>query len=500
MFSVLTGCNGGGGSATPAAPSIAIKQSALTVSAGQPARFSVGAAGTPPLSYQWQKNGTNISGATSANYTDTITTSADNGAAFTVTVTNSVGSVNSAPIILTVVSTGVPVFPQLAATSISAGTVDYSSASYQANLANFNVAILNFWKGWNKNGLTMRNAVQSLKSLNPSLKVAQYTVMNELVNDPTNIATLDIQTKLNQTDWWLRNASGAHVQWTAAFGPLLQDINFTTWTLVDSNGQRYPEWLANRNFQAFFQSVPEFDIWYFDVVTLLPRDKVADWEVNGANQSNTDTLVQTAYRQGHAAEWAAAKLLAPNVITMGNTDNDLSSPEYKGKLQGAFLEALMGKSWSLETWAGWKPMMTQYQTVMTNVLTPAIVVFNAWGSIQDYNFFRYAFASCLMDNGYFSFTDEAQGSSNVPWFDEYGFNLGTAIDPPQKTAAQNGVYIRRFTGGLVLVNPALTSATVSVGTGYRRITGTQDPVTNNGAMVSDNVVLPSKSGLILINQ
>jgi len=36
---------------------------------GQTASFSVAATGTAPLSYQWQKNGANIAGATSAGYT-----------------------------------------------------------------------------------------------------------------------------------------------------------------------------------------------------------------------------------------------------------------------------------------------------------------------------------------------------------------------------------------------------------------------------------------------
>jgi hypothetical protein len=62
------------------------------------------ASGTAPLSYQWQKNGANISGATSASYTTPATTSADNGSTFQVTVSNSVGSVTSNSANLTVTS------------------------------------------------------------------------------------------------------------------------------------------------------------------------------------------------------------------------------------------------------------------------------------------------------------------------------------------------------------------------------------------------------------
>src|SRR5207248_1756780 len=60
------------------------------------------ATGTAPLSYQWQKNGAAISGATSASYTTPATTSADNGAQFVVVVSNVAGNVTSTAATLTV--------------------------------------------------------------------------------------------------------------------------------------------------------------------------------------------------------------------------------------------------------------------------------------------------------------------------------------------------------------------------------------------------------------
>ena len=83
-------------------PSITTQPASQTVTAGQSATFSVAASGTAPLSYQWRKNGTAISGATSASYTTPATTTADNGAQFTVVVSNSAGSVTSNAATLTV--------------------------------------------------------------------------------------------------------------------------------------------------------------------------------------------------------------------------------------------------------------------------------------------------------------------------------------------------------------------------------------------------------------
>jgi len=73
-----------------------------TVTAGQTATFSVVATGIAPLSYQWQKNGANIAGATSSSYTTPATTTSDNGTMFDVVVSNTAGSVTSNSASLTV--------------------------------------------------------------------------------------------------------------------------------------------------------------------------------------------------------------------------------------------------------------------------------------------------------------------------------------------------------------------------------------------------------------
>ena len=97
--------------ATPTAPTITTNPVSRTVTEGQTATFSVTASGTTPLSYQWQQNGTNISGATGASYTTPATTLADSGSTFRVTVTNSAGSTTSSAATLTVTSSTPPPQP-----------------------------------------------------------------------------------------------------------------------------------------------------------------------------------------------------------------------------------------------------------------------------------------------------------------------------------------------------------------------------------------------------
>ena len=82
-------------------PTIASQPASLNSAIGANATFAVTATGAAPLSYQWRKNGTAISGATSASFTVTAAQSADGGN-YTVTVTNSRGTATSNAATLTV--------------------------------------------------------------------------------------------------------------------------------------------------------------------------------------------------------------------------------------------------------------------------------------------------------------------------------------------------------------------------------------------------------------
>jgi hypothetical protein len=86
----------------PGSPQIVQQPADASVKLGRSVRFQVVAHGRIPLRYQWRKNGTNIPGATNPGYKTPPATSQDNGAAFSVTVSNDIGSVTSRDAILTV--------------------------------------------------------------------------------------------------------------------------------------------------------------------------------------------------------------------------------------------------------------------------------------------------------------------------------------------------------------------------------------------------------------
>jgi len=87
--------------ATNQSPVITMQPTNQVVGEGGTATFSVIASGTPPLSYQWHFNGTNLAAATNASLTLTNVLTNQAGS-YSVTATNTFGSTNSQAATLTV--------------------------------------------------------------------------------------------------------------------------------------------------------------------------------------------------------------------------------------------------------------------------------------------------------------------------------------------------------------------------------------------------------------
>lgn len=130
LAGLLAAC---GGSDDPAAtaPTITTPPSALAVTEGQSAIFTVVAAGSAPLAYEWRRNGSAIAGASAASYTLAAATLADDDAAFSVVVSNSAGSVTSSAAVLSV--NPLAVIPTITAQPASVVLTAGGNASFTAS-------------------------------------------------------------------------------------------------------------------------------------------------------------------------------------------------------------------------------------------------------------------------------------------------------------------------------------------------------------------------------
>ncbi len=395
---------------------------------------------------------------------------------------------------------------------------DLGIPEFRQRLAKQDILILGTWKGFSVRDevtgetLRLRDLVIDIKSRarsigNDEILVGKYTAFNESSDDPDNGADRDKWDKLHaetgpgyprNNDWYARDRNGEHTSsWPGRW-----HVNVTEFVRRDANGDTYPEWAVRRDYEEFFRDTPELDMWYFDNWFYRPRVE-ADWDGDGDDDDRNNEVVRQNFRKGYVNALNRARELAPNMIFIGNVDGNaptnngmLTEPEYSGQLS-AFYEAAIGYPHSAETWGGWDTMMAQYQTTILNA-RHNVAIMHAKGDEDDYAVMRYGLASCLMDNGYYYYSLQNTAHTADFWFDEYDVDLGRAIDAPQFDAWQRGVYMRRFENGIALVNPKGNGTkTVQIGPGYKRFSGNQDPVTNNG-QPTQSVTLRERDGLILV--
>ncbi len=171
-------------------PAITVQPMNQTVAVGQTATFAVVATGTAPLTYQWQKNGSAIGGATSASYTTPATMASDNGEQFSVVVSNAIGTVTSSPATLTVNSSPT-ITTQPANQTVSAG----QAATFSVVAAG--MAPLSYQ--WQKNGAAISGATSASYTTPPTTSSDNGSLFNVVVtntvgNVTSNSATLTVTT------------------------------------------------------------------------------------------------------------------------------------------------------------------------------------------------------------------------------------------------------------------------------------------------------------------
>ena len=220
-------------------------------------------------------------------------------------------------------------------------TKDFSSAR-KALLAKHKLILMTLPQSY---GLTtLSRTVSDIKALNPSIKIGSYVINNETRCTATyGTDKYPIVSAVNKANWWLRTASGSKVQWTDQYGAC--DLNITSWSTRNSAGQTWIQWKWAYDWNTFFKPLTKLDYVFIDAFMWKPR-KTADWNRDRVNDSPEQYDHPGGMRRGNANYVNAARATDSTLRVMGNADNDLSHTEYRELLDGAFLEGMIGRSWS----------------------------------------------------------------------------------------------------------------------------------------------------------
>ena len=151
------------------APVITVPPAGGTIARGQNANFSVTVTGTTPLTYQWNKDGVAINGATASTLA-LVGAQTGNAGNYTVTVGNAAGTVTSASAVLTINSPAVIVTQPRSQTALVGSTVTFSVVTTGSPAATYQ---------WRANGLTLGGQTSSTLTLTnvQTINAANYDVI-----------------------------------------------------------------------------------------------------------------------------------------------------------------------------------------------------------------------------------------------------------------------------------------------------------------------------------
>lgn len=395
-----------------------------------------------------------------------------------------------------------PPFPRLGGVDYG-NPFNYNDSAVQAQLAKQSVILLNYYPGMSMSGESMDSVAQAIHGINPNALVFLYVQSDYQNPNGSPDAWTAYRSQLNGMKWWLYPDTSLRSPVATQNSSTWYTVNNSVYTPKDSSGDDSIDWITKFYVNNYYKPNPHIDGFFMDNVFLQPN-VAGDWYRNGTALQPSDPRAQAAIQSGYERYFSLVRTLMPGKYQLGNVaewGQSAAVPSgYTNMADGGLMEAMIGASWSIEGWGGWQQMMSQYTRVMGALKAPKLAIFNQYGSPTDYKSFRYGFASCLMNDGYYSFTDPTKGYTGVVWFDEYNANLGQPTAVPPTAAWQKGVWRRDFTNGIALVNPKGNGAqTVTLGGTFVKIRGSQASSVNNGQTVT-SVTLQDRDGIILLRQ
>ncbi len=337
---------------------------------------------------------------------------------------------------------------------------------------------------WNK------SFFKTIRTLNPDIIILPY-VATVSWNDAYWVDSLhEAMYDDIQSSWWLEDGDGDQV----SVWPNTRALNLNT---------DWVPYLASHVKDVVLAS-GYWDGVYFDEV----QDSISwlgDVDVDRDGQTDTASQADALWAKNYEELFRTTReLIGDDYIIMTNGS---SNPDFFPYLNGRMFETFPS---SHNTLAEWENMVGEYQEVESGVAYTPINMINVntdntggQGSQTDYQSVRFGLTTTLLGDGYFSYDESTYNHASLWSYDEFDAFLGAPksnlqnVYNPQQTSIDQGVWLREFEEGQVIVNATTETKTIRLDGEFEKLHGTQDPEVNDGSIVYE-VTIPSQDGIILL--
>ncbi|MFW0837557.1 MAG: putative glycoside hydrolase [Candidatus Komeilibacteria bacterium] len=323
-----------------------------------------------------------------------------------------------------------------------------------------------------QNAITSPAALQTIRQLNPDIKILAYLTVEEVQDRHNDTSLLNpwrqVYDIVNTHDWWLRNQNGERI----SFWPGTH--------MIDVSNNAWQDWL----------------------ISFLQNSVMTDFDWDGIFLDNCFASVSWLDSKISVSDerWRAGlSNLLNNLKNSLPSDKLLvinSSSYYADKVNGRMYEG-----WP-RTKEDWDTAWQDLQNVMHNTLEPHTIIINTNTENvyepADYQAMRFGLSSALLAGSFYSFDFGDQNHAQTWWYDEYNEYLGQALNAPYKVN-NNSVWRRDFSNGTVLLNNNANINLVDLGGEYEKIKGQQDKIVNNGELISQ-VEIGANDGVVILKR
>ncbi len=289
-------------------------------------------------------------------------------------------------------------------------------------------------------------------------------------------------------EWWLRDALGNKVvPW-----PGTEALN-----MISGWNDYLPHFVKNEILNSGMWN----GIFYDEVDACITCRNGGDVDTNHDGVRDA-SQADTAWQAGYVTMLATSRALFGDTIKIVTNGN--SNPSYQPSVNGRMFESFP------TPWEGagrWEDTITSIQKIKTLVEQPSLFIFDNdtqnTGINTDYRDMRFGLTSALLVDSYSGYSSGTENHGQLWWYDEYDSFLGRPTSAPRSILTSSSsdihpdIWRRDFEQGITLVNATNNEARVRLGDEFEKLHGTQDPITNDGAIVSRVTVKPT-DGIILL--